>query len=162
MNDDFELVLMMLVAGCGGVVPRSLRESAAEHRMRTMLTPSAPITTECPGPADDAGNPACDGNTEDGCICGPRLDGGGAVRVVPEGRLRALGRRRRGAVMAKVKLVHRRHGQILARATVEDAGSIRYAGKLFTSLSAAASAAARRLGMHPSVNGRTFWTAVES
>lgn len=55
------------------------------------------------------------------------------------------------------KLVHRRHGKVIARATVGDDGAIKYAGKVFSSLSAAGSAAAKRLKMHASVNGRTFW-----
>jgi hypothetical protein len=51
-----------------------------------------------------------------------------------------------------------RHGAVRCQCTVEDGGSIRYAGKSYRSLSAAAMAAAKDLGLGGKTqNGYTFW-----
>ena len=72
----FVLVAAVGLGGCERAAPAC--QNPPPNTACGVLTPSAPITTECPGPADDAGNPGCDENTEDGCICGARLDGGSA------------------------------------------------------------------------------------
>lgn len=52
-----------------------------------------------------------------------------------------------------------RHGEVRAECEVEQ-GGIRYAGALYKSLSAAASAAAKDLGLKAAVNGFTWWQLV--
>jgi hypothetical protein len=69
------VALVVFAAGCERAAPAC---QAPPGTACAVLSPSAPITTECPGPADDAGNLGCDANTEDGCICGARLDSGSA------------------------------------------------------------------------------------
>jgi hypothetical protein len=51
-----------------------------------------------------------------------------------------------------------RHGAVRCECTVEDGGGIRYAGKVYRSLSSAAMAAAKDLGLGGKTqNGFTFW-----
>ena len=51
-----------------------------------------------------------------------------------------------------------RDGKVRAKCTVAEDGQIRYAGKLYRSLSGAAVAACKTLGLHtPTINGWTFW-----
>lgn len=69
-------VAFSALAGCEGAAPPC---KAPPGTACAVLTPSAPTTVECPGPADVNGSLGCDANTEDGCICGPRLDSGNAA-----------------------------------------------------------------------------------
>lgn len=68
---------------------------------------------------------------------------------------------RRRPLPTGTELLHVRRGVLLATATITNDG-VRYAGRTYPSLSAAASAAAKKLGKHASVNGFVFWSAVAS
>lgn len=72
-----------------------------------------------------------------------------AVPRTPDPRLPAP-----GALIQKID----RHGAARCECTVEEGGNIRYAGKTYRSLSAAAMAAAKDLGLvNKTQNGWTFW-----
>lgn len=59
-------------------------------------------------------------------------------------------------------LVHRQRGEVLARATSLGDGRVRYAGRVWPSLSAAARACAERLGQRSraGLNGWVYWGIV--
>ena len=69
-------LLMLALIGCENARAVDPCKNPPPNTACAVITPSVPITTECPGPADDQGNLGCDSNTEDGCICGARLDSG--------------------------------------------------------------------------------------
>lgn len=64
---------------------------------------------------------------------------------------------RRGLVLGQI-LLHERRGKVLAECTYVGLGDWRYDGKSYTSISAAANAAAEALGMKSrTLNGWLFW-----
>lgn len=106
---------------------------ASKPARRSARAPTAPTTTETPQAAEPA--PAD--------VTGPAQPRERDPRLPPV-----------GTVIEK----HDRGGAPRCKCTVEEGGGIRYAGKLYRSLSAAALAAARDLGIEgKSFNGYVWW-----
>ncbi len=100
----------------------------------------------------------------EGPTVGEILDATGPAKVAPEAReTPPKAKKRRGAkakLEAGQKLEHRHFGEVVATATYRGPGKFQYGKKTYTSISAAANAAAADLGQKSaSLNGWVFWGA---